>query len=422
MDNMKLDLLGSSECKWIDNGTLVKDDHIMIYSGGKEHKNGVGIIMRKEIARSLIGYWAISERVITIKLLGKPFNISIIHIYAPTQDHEDKEIELFYDEIQTAIKNVKTDDILCVMGDLNAKVGKERTTDITGQYGLGTWNKRGERLIEFCQQSKLIITNTYFKQHPRKLYTWKSPDGDTRNQIDYILINKRFRNCVKQAKTYPGSDINSDHNPVVVKMKIQLKKLNKTNRKQQLDFSLLKNNSYAARYNIEIRNRFDALYIEELEQQFDEEERIEDIWRKVKESIVTTTKGLLPLRTKKNKQTWMTDDILSKMDERKAHKHVDRDKYNQLNKEIINDCRKEKQIWFNKQCEEIEELEKHHNSKEMHAKVKELWRNKSITTAMDAQWIKREISSLRRKMSLIDGKSILRNYMMIIELKCLNLQ
>ena len=78
MDNMKLDLLGISECKWIDNGTLVKDDHSMIYSGGKEHKNGLGIIMRKEIARSLMGYWAISEIVIMIKLQGKPFNISIV--------------------------------------------------------------------------------------------------------------------------------------------------------------------------------------------------------------------------------------------------------------------------------------------------------------------------------------------------------
>ena len=104
---------------------------------------------------------------------------------------------------------------------------------------------------------------------------------------------------MKQVKTYLGSDISSDHNPVIVKMKIQQKKLNKKYRKQQLDFSVLKNNLYAARYNIEIRNRFDALHIEELEQQLDEEEHVEDIWRKVIESIVTTTKGLLPLRTKK---------------------------------------------------------------------------------------------------------------------------
>jgi len=97
-----------------------------------------------------------------IKLNGEPFNISIIQIYAPTQDHEDEETELFYDEIQTAIKNVKTDNIFCVMEDLNAKVDKERTTDITGQYGLGTRNERGERLLEFCQQNELIITKKLF--------------------------------------------------------------------------------------------------------------------------------------------------------------------------------------------------------------------------------------------------------------------
>ena len=227
---------------------------------------------------------------------------------------------------------MKKDGILFVMGDLNAKVGKERTTNITGQYGLGTRNERGERLIEFCQQNELLITNTYFKQHPRKLYTWKSPDGETRNHIEYVLINKRFRNCVKQAKTYPGSDINSDHNQVIVKVKIQLKKLNKTNRKQHLDVSLIENNSYTARYNIEIRNRLDALHIEELEQQSDQEEHIEDIWSKVKESIITTAKGLLPLRTKRNRQRWMTDNILNKMDERKAYKNADKNKYNQLNK------------------------------------------------------------------------------------------
>ena len=107
-------------------------------------------------------------------------------------------------------------------------VVNERTSKMTGQYRFGTRNERGESLIEFCPENQLIIANTYFKQHPRKLYTWKSPDGKNRNQMDYILISKRFRNCVKQAKTYPGADINSDHNPLLIKMKIQLEKLNKT--------------------------------------------------------------------------------------------------------------------------------------------------------------------------------------------------
>ena len=117
---MKLDVLGISECKWTDSRKIMKDDHIIICYGGREHKNGVGIIMRREMARSLIGKCAISEREIMIKLQAKPFNISIIQVYAPTEDHE--EIALFCHEVHTAKENVKTDDILCVLGGLNAKV------------------------------------------------------------------------------------------------------------------------------------------------------------------------------------------------------------------------------------------------------------------------------------------------------------
>ena len=100
---------------------------------------------------------------------------------------------------------MKTDETLCVMRDLNAKMSMERTTDITDQYDLATWKERGE--IEFCQQNELLLSNAHFKQHRRKLYTWKSADGDTRNKIDYILLNIIFSNCVNQAKAYPGSDM-----------------------------------------------------------------------------------------------------------------------------------------------------------------------------------------------------------------------
>ena len=102
----------------------MKDSHTMIYSGGEEHKKGVGIIMRNNIAKSNVGYWAISERVIMMKLQSKPFDINIIQIYAPTQDYDEEDIEKFYKEVQLAIKNTKSCDILYVMGDFNAKVGQ----------------------------------------------------------------------------------------------------------------------------------------------------------------------------------------------------------------------------------------------------------------------------------------------------------
>ena len=200
----------------------------MIYSGGEKHRNEVGIIMKNSVAKSMMGFWAISDRVIMMKLEAKAFNINVMQVYAPTQDHDGEEIEKFHQEIQDAIKYAKSDEVMCTMGDLNATVGDERYQNIVGMHGSGQRNERGERLIQFCQENKLIIANTWFQQPVRKLYTWESPGDISRNQIDYIMFNERFRNCMKQAKTYPGADMNSDHNPVVFKINMKLKRTNTT--------------------------------------------------------------------------------------------------------------------------------------------------------------------------------------------------
>ena len=138
------------------------------------------------------------------------------------------------------IKYTKSDEVICIMGHLNAKVVDERYRNIVGMHGLGRRNERGERLIQFCQENKLLIANTWFQQPVRKLYTWKSSGDISRNQIDYIMFNDRFRNCMEQAKTYPGADMNFDHNPVVVKVNMKLKRTNATKRNEHLELNLLK--------------------------------------------------------------------------------------------------------------------------------------------------------------------------------------
>ena len=150
-----------------------------------------------------------------MKLKGKPFDIVVIQLYAPTQDHPDGEIEDFYEKIRTTIKQVKSDDVIIVMGDMNAKVGNEQHSNIVGKFGLGSKNETGMRLIQFCEENNLILTNTWYQHPARKLYTWKSPGDVRRNQIDYIMINQTFRKAIRQVKTYPGADINSDHNQYV---------------------------------------------------------------------------------------------------------------------------------------------------------------------------------------------------------------
>ena len=111
----------------------------------------------------------------------------------------------FYQEIQNGIKNAKSDEVICIMGDLNAKVGDERYQNIVGMHGLGRRNERRERLIQFCQENKLLTENTWFQHPVRKLYTWRSPGDISRNQIDYILFNDRLQILYKTSKNIPWS-------------------------------------------------------------------------------------------------------------------------------------------------------------------------------------------------------------------------
>ena len=91
-------------------------------------------------------------------------------------------------------------DVLFIIGDWNAKVGSQATPGVTGKFDPGIQNEAGQRLIEFCQENTLVIANTLFQQHKRRLYTWASPDGQHRNQIDYILCSQRWRSCIQPAK------------------------------------------------------------------------------------------------------------------------------------------------------------------------------------------------------------------------------
>ena len=122
---MNLDILGIAETHWTEEEKIIQENHTMIYSGGENHRNGVGIVMKNTVAKSMMGFWAISDRVIMMKLEAKPFNINVMQVYSLTQDNGGEEIEMFYQEIQNGIKYAKSDEVICIMRDLNAKVGDE---------------------------------------------------------------------------------------------------------------------------------------------------------------------------------------------------------------------------------------------------------------------------------------------------------
>ena len=114
---------------------------------------------------------------ISVCFQGKPFNIMVIQAYAPTSDAEEAEDEWFYEDLQDLLELTPKKDFLFIIGAWNAKVGSQETPGVTGKFGLGVQNEAGQRLIEFCQDSALVIANTLFQQQKGRLYTWTSPDG-----------------------------------------------------------------------------------------------------------------------------------------------------------------------------------------------------------------------------------------------------
>ena len=114
---------------------------------------------------------------ISVHFQGKSFNITVIQVYAPTSNAEEAEVERSYEDLQDLLELTPQKDVLFILGDWNAKVGSQETPGGTGKFGHGVQNEAGQRLIEFCQENALVIANTLFQQHRRRLYTWTSPDG-----------------------------------------------------------------------------------------------------------------------------------------------------------------------------------------------------------------------------------------------------
>ena len=128
---------------------------------------------------------------ISVHLQDKPFSITVIQVYAPTSNTEETEVERFYEDLQDLLELTPKKYVLFIIGDWNAKVGSQEIPRVTGKFGLGVQNEAGYRLTEFCQKNALVIANILFQEHKRQLYTCTSPDGQYRNQIDYILCSQR---------------------------------------------------------------------------------------------------------------------------------------------------------------------------------------------------------------------------------------
>ena len=193
-----------------------------------------------------------------------------------------------------------------------------------------------------------------FANHARRRYTWCSPDSMTRNQIDYILVKRRFLKSVTSSRAYPGPDCGSDHNLVGANIKLHIRKDCKPNFREWHDLASLQDPAVESRYSIEVENRFEAL------EQVVEECRPDELWEKMKHVIKDTAGSVIGKRRKRVNKPWITEATLKLMDIRKCLKVnktrslTDMQEYRHANAAVQKQARLDKKQWLAEQCQQVE--------------------------------------------------------------------
>ena len=310
-----VDILGVAEHHWAGSGHFTTScGGQFIYSGREiAGQSGEDVFLSKAIVRSFIRYKPVNDRIIIIRLFEQVKNITLIQVYAPTSASTEEELEELYDAVQKEIDSKENKDILVILGDLKAKVGSKKYTEedgIVGNVGLGERNDRGIRLVDFAMSNHQSIKNTMFVKHPRRLYTWTSPDGVTKNHIDYIMIEKRWASSIQDVTTKPSADCDTDHECLVATFKVKLKCKKITTRPVHYDVQEMDEN-----FNIEVRNRFRVLLMNI------EEKEPDEIVNETKNIYLETAQKHLRKRLVK-RQPWLTEEILQKVKQRKEAKRT----------------------------------------------------------------------------------------------------
>lgn len=195
---IKWDILGLSEVRRLGENIEERNEYIFYYIGKTKGRYGVGFMVKKHLKNNILEFKGISERIamLSIHLPGYKHIWTIIQIYAPTEQQDEPTKDLFYDQLSSVLQNRYKNVI--VIGDFNGRIGSQRIGEenIVGKYGYGRRSKNGERMIKIAVENNLAFMNSFFKKRLGKRWTWISPDGLFKNEIDYIATNntKVFQN------------------------------------------------------------------------------------------------------------------------------------------------------------------------------------------------------------------------------------
>lgn len=254
------DVIGIGEVRRKEESfTTLQSGHLLYHSKANNGQAGVGFLINRKWKDRIARVNSIDHRVAELVLrLNERYQLKIVQVYAPTTSHSEEELDKFYNDLDKILE--KASHYTIVMGDFNAKVGKRANTSetATGAFGIGNRNERGDTLVEWATSGRYKIMNTMFQKKAKRRWTWRSPDGTTKNEIDYILTNKP--DTITDVTVLNRVNIGSDHRMLMSSVRLDTKQERRklvSKKQPKVDTTLIL--SRKQEFQIELKNRFEIL-------------------------------------------------------------------------------------------------------------------------------------------------------------------
>lgn len=349
LEKIKWDIVGLSEVRRQGEKCIrLQSGHILFYKGQEGISQwGVGLLINKRLADNIIQYTVKSHRIIYIIIkISSKYSLKVIQVYAPTSEYDDEEVESLYEELTMSIQENHTQYTL-VIGDFNAKVGKkeEETETCIGDFGIDDRNERGHMLINYLESEHLYVMNTFFKKRRSRKWTWSSPGGRTKNEIDFIVSS--HKHIVQDVSVLNSINTGSDHRLVRCKLYInskleRIRQIRKTKRCNE--GRIITENKTKYKEDLETQIKRNVIH-----EQDDLETRCEKITKAI-ENAASRIGGV-----KKKKESRLSKETADMMEERRQMaqtpiRHTAR--FTELNREIRKAIKQDLKIWHERKIEE----------------------------------------------------------------------
>lgn len=307
INKYKINILAVQETRWTYTGTMDVSGYTIFNSGPKSinHEHGVAFIVHQKLKTMVLDFKPIDKRMCVLRVKTKFFNISLINIHAETEDKDEEVKDAFYSQLARTYEALPSNDIKIVIGDFNAKIGKEEMyEDIIGHDSLhDISNDNGRRAIEFATMKNMVVSSTRFPRRDIHKRTWTSPNGDTHNQIDHIMIDRRNASSVMNVRTYRGANCDSDHYLVGMRYRCRISSQTKrtSTGTRRFDVGKLKQPETTINYQEAIARMLQ-------EENNTGDTTVQNEWDKIKQSLLTAAEETIGYEERTTRNQWFDDE------------------------------------------------------------------------------------------------------------------